>query len=128
MIASNLSVPLLGVVDTTVIGHLNSPIYLAAVAVGATIFSFLFLGLNFLRMTTTGVTAQANGQGDHAGIRRALAQSILIALALAALLIALQWPLEQAALAMLGPAPAVRTEAGTYFMIRIWAAPAVLVN
>jgi MATE family multidrug resistance protein len=128
MIVSNLSVPLLGIVDTAVIGHLKSPVYLAAVAVGATIFSFLFLGLNFLRMTTTGVTAQARGRDDHAGVRRALVQSLLVALGLAFLLITLQWPLEQAALAILGPAADVRPAAGTYFLIRIWAAPAVLLN
>lgn len=128
MIASNLSVPLLGIVDTAVIGHLKSPVYLAAVAVGATIFSFLFLGLNFLRMTTTGITAQARGRDDHVGVRRALAQSALVALVLAILLICLQWPLEQAALAILGPAADVRPATSTYFLIRIWAAPAVLFN
>ncbi|MDN5864462.1 MAG: MATE family efflux transporter [Gammaproteobacteria bacterium] len=128
MIASNLTVPLLGLVDTAVIGHLASPAYLAAVAVGATIFSFLFLGLNFLRMATTGVTAQALGRDDVSGVRRALGQSVLIALGLAAALLILQWPLEQIALALLGPDPAVRESASTYFLIRIWSAPAVLVN
>ncbi|MGH8271252.1 MAG: MATE family efflux transporter [Gammaproteobacteria bacterium] len=128
MIASNLTVPMLGVVDTAVIGHLPSPVYLAAVAVGATIFSFLFLGLNFLRMATTGVTAQVHGRNDADGIRRALGQSILFALALAVGLLILQWPIEQAALVLLGPSPPVADAAATYFRIRIWAAPAVLVN
>lgn len=128
MIVSNLSVPLLGIVDTAVIGHLESPVYLAAVAVGTTIFSFLFLGLNFLRLSTTGVTAQARGRADHAAVRQALAQSVLVALGLAGVLIAAQWPLEQAALAILGPTSDVAHSAALYFMIRIWAAPAVLVN
>lgn len=128
MILSNLTVPMLGVVDTAVIGHLPSSVYLGAVAVGATIFSFLFLGLNFLRMGTTGVTAQMHGRNDAAGLRRALGQSILLSLALALLLVALQWPLEHAALWLLGPAPPVAAAAATYFKIRIWAAPAVLVN
>lgn len=128
MIASNLTVPMLGVVDTAVIGHLPSPVYLAAVAVGATIFGFLFLGFNFLRMATTGVTAQVHGRDDAEGIRRALGQSVLFALALAAGLLVLQWPIERAALALLGPNPPVAAAAAVYFRIRIWAAPAALVN
>ena len=128
MILSNLSVPLLGLVDTGVIGHLPSPVYLGAVAVGTTIFGFLFLGLNFLRMGTTGVTAQAHGHGDADGVRRALAQSVILAVGLAALLILAQWPLERISLWLIGPAPAVAAAAQTYFRIRIWAAPAVLVN
>lgn len=128
MILSNLTVPLLGVVDTAVIGHLASPVYLAAVAVGTTIFSFLFLGLNFLRMGTTGVTAQVHGSGDAEGERRALAQSTVLSLGLAFVLVAAQWPLLHAALWLIGPAPPVADAAATYFQIRIWAAPAVLVN
>lgn len=128
MIASNLTVPMLGVVDTAVIGHLPSPVYLAAVAIGATIFSFLFMGLNFLRMATTGVTAQVHGRNDADGIRRALGQSIMFALVLAAGLLVLQWPIERAALVLLGPSSPVAAAAAVYFRIRIWAAPAVLVN
>lgn len=128
MILSNLTVPMLGVVDTAVIGHLPSAVYLGAVAVGTTIFNFLFLGLNFLRMGTTGVTAQLHGSSDSDGIRRTLGQSVLLSLALAAALLLLQWPLERAALWLIHPAPQVAAAAATYFRIRIWAAPAVLVN
>ena len=73
MIVSNVTVPLLGLVDTAVMGHLDSPRYLAAVAIGATIFSFIFMGLNFLRMGTTGLAAQARGANDAGDVRTVLA-------------------------------------------------------
>ena len=65
MILSNISVPLLGMVDTGVTGHLEDAVYLGAVAIGSTIFGFLYAGFNFLRMGTTGITAQAHGAGDQ---------------------------------------------------------------
>ncbi len=71
MILSNITVPLLGVVDTAVIGHLDSPIYLGGVAVGTTATSFIFMLLLFLRMSTTGLTAQAFGAGDKQALARA---------------------------------------------------------
>lgn len=128
MMLSNVSIPLLGMVDSAVVGHLDSPIYLGAVAVGATIFNFLFLGLNFLRMGTTGLAAQANGREDADEERTVLGQAALTALALAAALILLQVPLAQAAFAVIGASQDVTAEATTYFAIRIWAAPMVLVN
>ena len=63
MILSNISVPLLGMVDTGVTGHLDDPVYLGAVAIGSTIFGFIYAGFNFLRMGTTGITAQCLGAG-----------------------------------------------------------------
>ncbi|MBT8144428.1 MAG: MATE family efflux transporter [Gammaproteobacteria bacterium] len=128
MILSNVTVPLLGMVDTAVVGHLDSPHYLGAVAVGATIFNFLYTGLNFLRMGTTGLAAQALGQSDHDEIRTILMQVTGIALVLGACLLALQWPIGTAAMALINPAPDVATEARTYFDIRIWSAPAALTN
>lgn len=80
MILSNISVPLLGLVDTAVIGHLDSPVYLGGVAVGAMATSFLFMLLLFLRMSTTGLTAQAFGAGDKTALARALVQPLLLAL------------------------------------------------
>lgn len=128
MMLSNLSVPLVGVVDTAVIGHLSEPDSLAAVAVGATIFSFLYLGLNFLRMGTTGVTAQAMGRADRVALRTALAQGWAVAALLAGALLAAQWPLRWLGLELIAPASGVRMLAGVYFDVRIWAAPAVLVD
>lgn len=128
MILSNVTVPLLGLVDTAVMGHLEDPRFLAAVAVGATIFSVLFMGLNFLRMGTTGLAAQAKGAGDGARARAVLAQSLLIALAVATLLIAIQRPIGHLALWLIAPGMPVLDPAWTYFSVRIWAAPAALAN
>ena len=128
MIASNITVPLLGIVDTAVVGHLDSPHYLAAVAVGATIFSFLFLSFNFLRMGTTGVAAQAVGNKNHDGVRSVMLQAGSIALAIATALIVLQAPLGRLALSLIDPAADVAASAREYYAIRIWAAPAVLLN
>jgi MATE family multidrug resistance protein len=128
MIVSNITVPLLGLVDTAVMGHLEHPRYLAAVAVGTTLFSVLFMGLNFLRMGTTGLAAQAHGAGDGDALRGVLGQALVIALALAALLIALQRPVGELSFRLLGPAPEVLEPAWTYYSVRIWAAPAVLAN
>jgi MATE family multidrug resistance protein len=128
MILSNITVPLLGLVDTAVMGHLEHPRYLAAVAVGATIFSFLFIGLNFLRMGTTGLAAQARGAGDADGMRAVLAQAVLIALLMAGSLLLCQVPIGHFAFWLIGPAPDVLEPAWTYYTVRIWAAPAALAN
>ncbi len=128
MILSNITVPLLGLVDTAVMGHLDSPRYLGAVAVGATIFSVLFMGLNFLRMGTTGLAAQARGANDADQMRTVFAQAVLISAAMAALLIVLQAPVGRVAMWLLAPDPEVLGPAWTYYSIRIWAAPAALAN
>jgi MATE family multidrug resistance protein len=128
LILSNISVPLLGMVDTAVTGHLDSAVYLGAVAIGSTIFSFLYSGVNFLRMGTTGITAQCFGAGDDDGLRVALGQSLVVATAIAFLLILLQVPLNALATNLLGPGPEVAGYASEYFSIRIWSAPATLAN
>ena len=128
MIVSNVTVPLLGIVDTAVMGHLDHPMYLAAVAVGSTIFMFLFLGLNFLRMGTTGLAAQAYGAGDADEQRTVLVQAVLIAFSLAGLLILAQRPVGHLAMALIAPEPEVVGPAWTYYSVRIWAAPAALAN
>ena len=128
MIISNLSVPLLGLVDTAVVGHLDSPQYLAAVAVGATIFSFLFMGLNFLRMGTTGVVAQAIGREDGTALRTVLGRALLMASALGLALIALQVPLGQLALKLIDPQPGVALLSQQYIDVRIWGALSTLSN
>lgn len=109
-------------------GHLDSPHYLGAVAVGATIFNFLYTGLNFLRMGTTGLVAQALGKNDNDELRTILMQVLGIALVLGGLLWLLQWPVGAAALALIDPAADVNAEARRYFDIRIWSAPAALAN
>ena len=98
MIFSNITVPLLGLVDTAVIGHLDSPVYLGGVAIGATATSFLFMLLLFLRMSTTGLTAQAFGANNPSALARALVQPLLLALGAGVVIVALREPLISLAL------------------------------
>lgn len=128
MIVSNLTVPLVGMVDTAVAGHLPDVAYLAAVAVGAIVFDFLFLVFNFLRMGTTGLTAQANGRNDFGAARSALAQGLLLALGLAGVLLLLQWPIRELAVWLLAPGEQTAAYLRAYFNVRIWSAPMVLAN
>lgn len=128
IIVANVSVPLLGAVDTAVVGHLPDPAYLGGVAVGAMIFNFLYWGFGFLRMGTTGFVAQAQGAGDGAEVRAVLGRALLIAAALGAAMIALQGPIGAAAFALTEASLAVEASGGEYFAIRIWSAPATLAN
>ena len=128
MILSNISVPLLGMVDTGVVGHLDDPMYLAAVAVGATIFSFIYTGVNFLRMGTTGIAAQRYGANDHDGLRTSLGQALVVALLIALTLIALQVPIGALAMRLIGAEAETSARALEYFSTRIWSAPGTLAN
>ncbi|MBT5890299.1 MAG: MATE family efflux transporter, partial [Chromatiales bacterium] len=128
MMLSGVSVPMLGFVDTAVMGHLGDAYWMGAVAAGATIFTVLFMGMNFLRMGTTGLAAQALGAGKAGLARTILAQSSIIALVLAALLILLQAPLLNISLQLIAAPPDVEIATREYFGIRIWAAPATLIN
>jgi len=126
MILSNISVPLLGMVDTGVTGHLDNATYLGAVAIGSAVFGILYASVNFLRMGTTGITAQHYGANDFDGVRVALGQATIIALLIACALLVFKQPLGTLALNLLGPDADVRQHAVTYFQIRIWSAPATL--
>ncbi len=128
MILAAVTTPLLGMVDTAVVGHLEEPWYLGAVAAGATVFTVLFMGLNFLRMGTTGVTAQACGAGDGGAVRDALGQALVTAMVLALAMIVLQPILIEVALRALSPGPEVAAFTREYFAVRIWSAPASLAN
>ncbi len=127
-ILSNLTVPLLGAVDTAVMGHLPDPAYVGAVAVGAMIFSFVYWGFGFLRMGTVGFAAQAKGSGDTDEIRAVIARALLVGLGLALVILALQLPIRLGALAIVDAAPDVERLAGAYFDVRVWGAPATLAN
>jgi len=128
MILSNVSVPLLGMVDTGVTGHLENASYLGAVAVGSTVFGFLYTGVNFLRMGTTGIAAQQFGADDFDGLRVALGQALIVAFAIALLLLLFQDPVGSVAIGLIGPDSAITAYANQYFFIRIWSAPATLAN
>ncbi len=128
IILSNISVPLLGAVDTAVVGHLPDARYLGAVAVGAMIFSLLFMAFTFMRMSITGLTAQALGTGNADEVRACIARSLILALALGSGLLLLQRPLGWGALALVAASSDVEPLAEAYFAIRIWAAPAALAN
>ena len=128
MILSNISVPLLGMVDTGVTGHLDNSAYLGAVAIGATIFTFIYMGMNFLRMGTTGIAAQSFGADDNDGLRASLGQALVVGLCIALCLIALQRYIGDMALALLGGDPETKGYAAEYFFIRIWSAPGTLAN
>lgn len=128
MIVSNISVPLLGLVDTAVIGHLDSPVYLGGVAIGATATSFLFMLLLFLRMSTTGLTAQAYGAKDPLRLARALVQPLILALGAGLLIVLLRTPLIDLALHIVGGSEDVLHQARHFLEIRWLSAPASLAN
>lgn len=128
MIFSNITVPLLGLVDTAVIGHLDSSVYLGGVAIGATATSFLFMLLLFLRMSTTGLTAQAFGAKDPLRLARALVQPLILALAAGGIIVLLRAPLIALALHIVGGSDAVLEQAQRFLAIRWLSAPASLAN
>tara|TARA_R110002073_G_scaffold13035_2_gene56080 strand:- start:13837 stop:15180 length:1344 start_codon:yes stop_codon:yes gene_type:complete len=127
-IITNISVPLLGLVDTFIMGHLPDPRYLGAIALGAMMISILFNSVNFLRMATTGLTAQAHGREDKTGIPRLYLRAALLALGIGALFILIQWPLAQAIFSISKASSDIEALAAQYFTIRIWGAPFALLN
>jgi MATE family multidrug resistance protein len=126
IIFANVSVPLLGAVDTAVVGHLPEPYYIGAVAIGAMLFNFIYHLFNCLRMGTTGPTAQARGAADHAEVRAMLGRALLLAGAIGGALVALQGPILALAFWAIDASAEVERHAREYFLIRIWAMPAVL--
>jgi multidrug resistance protein, MATE family len=126
IIVANAAVPLLGLADTAVIGNFGSIADLGAIAFGAVIFSFVYWGFGFLRMGTTGFTAQAAGSGDEVEVRATLVRALLLAGGLGVALIVLQWPIFAAALLLLDGSAEVEAIASGYLTIRIWGAPAAL--
>ncbi|RDB41956.1 MATE family efflux transporter [Halomonas sp. DQ26W] len=128
IILSNITVPLLGLVDTAVVGHLPDSRYLAGVTLGATLFSFLYWGFGFLRMGTTGLTSQAVGRESDSDVRNLLGQSLLMAAAIGTLLILFSQPLISLGLWLLNGSEVATELAAEYAHIRILSAPAVLAN
>ena len=125
-IVSNITVPLLGMIDVAIVGHMGSPVYIGAVAVGSMIFNLVYWLFGFLRMGSSGLTSQALGRRDLTEVMRLLVRSTTIALGIALMLILLQVPMEWVAFELIGPTADVAPIAQTYFYIVIWGAPAVL--
>lgn len=125
-IVANITVPLLGLVDMAVSGHLGNAVYIGAVAVGSMIFNVVYWVFGFLRMGTSGMTSQALGRRDMNDVATTLARSIVVAMAVAAFIIILQKPLGSVALALVGASAEINAEAWHYFRICVWGAPAML--
>lgn len=125
-IVSNITVPLLGLVDVAIVGHLGDAAYIGAIAVGSMTFNLIYWIFGFLRMGTSGMTSQALGRRDLTGVTQLLGRSLTVAFGVAFTLIALQWPLRWLMLRLMQPTPDIEPLAATYFSICIWGAPAVL--
>lgn len=125
-IVSNITVPLLGLVDVAITGHLGAASYIGAIALGGMLFNIIYWIFAFLRMGTSGLTSQSLGRGDSDNIIRMLARSIAIAFAIAVTLLVLQVPLRELGLLIMQPTEEVRQLTVTYYNICIWGAPATL--
>ncbi len=124
-ILSNISIPLLSTVDTALMGRL-SEVHLGAVGIGAMIFNFIYWNFGFLRMGTTGMTAQAFGRQDDKDIALTLGRALFVGLAIALLILLFQWPLGEASYWLMQVSPEALPMVRDYFQIRLWAAPASL--
>lgn len=125
-IISNITVPLLGLIDVAIVGHLGSASYIGAIAVGGMMFNVIYWIFGFLRMGTSGMTSQAFGARRLDETVRMLLRSCGVAVGIAALLIAAQYPIRETALMFMRPAGDVALFASTYYNICIWGAPAML--
>ena len=128
IILAHAAVPLLGLVDTVVIGYFGTTSELAALAVVVLIFNFMFWGLGFLRMGTSGFVARSEGEGDYHRLLIILVQAAILASLLALLLLIFQVPVLNLSLLFLAPPAAVEPLIADYYSLRILAAPATLLN
>lgn len=125
-ILANITIPLVGLVDTAIVGHISNATAIGGIAIGTMLFDLLYWNFGFLRVGTSGMTAQAFGRGDRVECARLLSQSIGIALIGAALIWLIQWLFVNLVLLLVPCSPEVASFAREYFFIRIWAAPATL--
>lgn len=125
-ILANITIPLVGLVDTAIVGHIANATFIGGIAIGTMLFDLLYWNFGFLRVGTSGMTAQAFGNGDRVECARLLSQSVGIALLGAALIWGIQWFFLTAVLAIVPCSPEVAAFARDYFFVRIWAAPATL--
>ena len=125
-IVSNITVPLLGLIDVAIVGHMGDAAYIGAVAVGSMIFNLIYWLFAFLRMGSSGMTSQALGRRDMPELTRILVRSMMIALGIALLLIGMQVPLKRLMFWLISPTSDVAPIATSYFFIVVWGAPASL--
>ena len=125
-IVSNITIPLLGLVDLALMGHLGKVDFIGAIALGTTIFNFLYWGFAFLRMGTTGITAQAYGARNLSESILSLSRALVVALIGSALILILQKPIEMLSFWLIKSEESVESIAKSYFYIRVWAAPATI--
>jgi multidrug resistance protein, MATE family len=125
---SNVTEPLIGVVNTAVIGQLPDPYYIGAIAIGSLIFSFLFWGFGFLRLSTGGLTAQAVGAGDSVELTAVIWRALAIAVVAGLVMLALSPLIKKLSFDLIGGSPEVRAQGEIYFNYRIWSAPFALIN
>ena len=125
-IVSNISIPLLGLVDLAILGHLESGIYIGAVALGSMIFNFIYFGFGFLRMSTSGFTAQAYGAKNKQEVILTLGRALTAALAGSIIVLLLQYPIAWVGFGLISGSAEVEMLAREYFFIRIFAAPAAV--
>lgn len=125
-ILANITIPLVGIVDTAIVGHISNASAIGGLAIGTMLFDLLYWNFGFLRIGTSGLTAQAYGSGNRTECLRLLRQSISIAMAASAAIWLVQWLFVTLVLAVVPCSPEVSEVAKTYFYIRIWAAPATL--
>lgn len=125
-IVSNITVPLLGLLDVAIVGHLGNPSYIGAIAVGGMIFSMVYWGFGFLRMGTSGLTSQAYGRRDLRDVTLQFLRALGVGLGISLALLLLQWPLELLVFSFLDASGEVRHWAVVYYRICIWGAPSVL--
>ena len=127
-IIANITVPLVGMADVAIAGHLNAnaATLIGGIAIGSMLFDLLYWNFGFLRVGTGGLAAQAYGRGDRKDCARILARALAMSMAIAAFLLAIQWVFFKAAFLVIECSPEVRNLAFQYFFVRIWAAPATL--
>ena len=125
-ILANITIPLVGIVDTAIVGHLSDAAAIGGIAIGTMLFDLLYWNFGFLRVGTSGLTAQAYGRSDRTECRRILLRSLSIAMIAALFILAIQWVFVTAVLAIVPCSAQVASVARDYFFVRIWAAPATL--
>ncbi len=125
-IVTNITVPLLGLIDTSITGHLDKTAYIGAVSVGATLFNMIYWNFGFLRMGTSGQTAQAYGRGDKEGMMNTLFRSLFFTMLFTLAIWLLQMPITRLAFSLMKTTPEIEQNALRYFGICIWGAPAIL--